>query len=373
MVLGLGLVACGDDRRPTKGPTSAGATLAIPTSSASAIASASAAPSASVALIDAPPDPASPPRAFDMHCDTPYQVKTKGRNLSLPEGHITPDTLARGKVGGVFLAIYLADSLHDKHPTIADADALFDVVDQIVAHHPETFWLPSKGKTPDDKVTAFVSIEGAGAFADDITQIDRFIDRGVRFVGPVHMHNDRLASSSTEAHTGGLTDLGKKFCDRVYKKGALVDISHMSDEGFFDVVEIAKRFHAPIVATHSDARAVADHPRNLSDAQLEAIKASDGVVGVNFYNGYLRVDGEATLADAVKQALYMIKVAGIDHVGLGSDFDGSTPPKDLADASYYPAFAKALEDAGVSREDVHKIFSENVKRVLRWKPPATSK
>jgi membrane dipeptidase len=218
-------------------------------------------------------------------------------------------------------------------------------------------------------VTAFASIEGAGAFAEDITQIDRFIDRGVRLVGPVHMHNDRLATSSTEKHQGGLTDIGKAFCERVYRKGALVDVSHMSDESFEDVAAIAKRFRAPLVASHSDARAVADHPRNLTDGQLRAIGESGGVAGVNFYSGYLRVGAEATLADAVKQAMHMVKVAGVDHVGIGSDFDGGTPPKDLADASYFPAFARGLEEAGLSKEEVHKVFSENVKRVLAWKPP----
>ena len=370
----MGSIACGEDRRPSRPPTSAGPASPPEGPTAKASLSASAAPSASAsAAIDGEPDPASPPRAIDMHCDTPYQVKTKGHSLDLTEGQITPDTLSRGQAGGVFLAIYLSDKLHGGHPTIADADALFDTVDQIVAHHPETFWPPSKGRAPEGKVTAFVSIEGAGAFADDITQIDRFIDRGVRLVGLVHMKNDRLASSSTDAHSAGLTDLGKKFCERVYRKGALVDVSHMSDEGFSDVAVIAKRFHAPIVATHSDARAIADKPRNLTDAQLKAIGESGGIVGVNFYNDYLRVGGEASLADAVKQALHMIEVAGIDHVGIGSDFDGSTTPKDLPDASAYPAFAKALEAAGVGRGDVHKIFSENVRRVLRYSPPASEK
>jgi membrane dipeptidase len=312
--------------------------------------------------------PLGPPRAIDMHCDTPYQVKTKGRSLALDTGHITPDTLRRGQVGGVFFAIYIADTLHDNHPKIADADAIVETVDQIVARHPDILWPATSGPTPDGKVTAFLSIEGAGAFADDVAQIDRFIARGVRLVGPVHLHNNRLATSSTEKHTGGLTSLGKTFCERVYRKGALVDVSHMSDESFKDLVAVAARFQAPIVATHSDARALADHPRNLTDDQLRAIAKSGGVVGVNFYTKYLRIDAEATLADAVRHAMHMVKVAGVDHVGIGSDFDGATTPKDLADASYLPAFAAGLQDAGLSAADVHKVFSENVKRVLSWKP-----
>lgn len=334
-------------------------------SSAPSAAPSSSAPS-SLASSKAP-DRGGPPRAFDMHCDTPYQVRTKGRSLALDSGHITPDTLRRGHVGGVFFAIYLSDKLHDGHPTIADADLVYETIDDIVAHHQDILWPAEKGPTPDGMVTAFASIEGAGAFAEDITQIDRFIARGVRFVGLVHMKNDALSSSATDKHTDGLTELGKKFARRVYDKGALVDVSHMSDEGFWDVAGIAKEVGAPIVATHSDARALADHPRNLTDEELAAIGASGGVVGVNFYGGYLKVGGEATLADAVAQAMYMVKVAGIDHVGIGSDFDGSTPPTDLADASYYPAFARGLAQAGLSDADIRKVFSENVKRVLAWR------
>ncbi len=106
----------------------------------------------------------------------------------------------------------------------------------------------------------------------------------------------------------------------------------------------------------------------LTDDELRAIAASDGVAGINFYHDYVRAGGKATMADVVKQALYMVKIAGVDHVGLGSDFDGGPPAKGLEDASFYPAFAKALSDAGLSAGDVHKIFSENVKRVLRWRP-----
>src|SRR5262249_19133882 len=113
---------------------------------------------------------------------------------------------------------------------------------------------------------------------------------------------------------------------------------------------------------------LANHPRNLTDDQLRAIGKSGGVVGINFYTRYLKTGAEAKLADAVKQAMHMVKVAGIDHVDIDSDFDGRTMPKDLADASYLPAFAAALQKAGLSEADVHKIFSENVKRVLSWKP-----
>lgn len=368
------------DTRIASGPAASSVGAA-----ASGSPSASAAPSA-VASAATPPvlEPVAPelapappldrPRAFDMHCDTPYQVWEKGRDPSLAKGHITEKTLKDGNVGGVFFAIYISDKLHagkDKvgHPTIADADAIFEALDRIVAAHPDVLaWAP-KGNVPPDKVAVFAAIEGAGAFAEDITAIDRFIQRGVRFVGPVHMKSDKLASSSTDPDQSyGLTDLGKQFCERVYAAGALVDVSHMSDKGFLDVVELAKKHGAPIVATHSNARALAKVPRNLTDDQLRAIGESGGVVGINFYDKYVKLGAKASLADVVAHALYMVKLAGVDHVGIGSDFDGSDPTEDLPDASAFPRFAKALLDAGLTPEDVQKIFSENVKRVLRWRP-----
>lgn len=305
-----------------------------------------------------------------MHVDTAWQVGFKGRSLDLAEGHATPKTLKAGQVDGVFLAIYIADRLHDNKPRISDADQVLGTIDKIVARHSDAMIFATDAKGPGEKVRVFLSIEGGGCFADDITQIDRFIARGVRFVGPVHMADNRLATSATgKDKASGFTTLGTSFARRVYEKGALVDVSHMSDQSFEDLVPIAAELGAPLVATHSNARAVADHPRNLTDAQLVAIAKSGGVVGVNFHQGYLSVSGRASLADVVKQTLYMVKVAGVDHVGLGSDFDGANPPPDLADFSYLPALAEALEKAGLSPTDVRKIFSANVERVLRWQPP----
>ena len=229
--------------------------------------------------------------------------------------------------------------------TIKDADEIFDTVDEIVAKNPTVLWPAAKGPTPTDaRVTAYVSIEGAGPFAEDITQIDRFIARGVVLVGPVHSHDSKLATSATGADKkSGLSELGKKFCERVYRAGALVDVSHMSDRSFEDLIPIAKSFDAPIVATHSNARALADHPRNLTDDELRVIAETGGVAGLNFHHDFV-----------------------IDHVAIGSDFDGGTPPEDLADVSYLPKLAADLRAAGLSEADVHKIFSENAKRVLGW-------
>jgi len=367
------IAACGE--RPSATPGSgSGATVAI---SPSAVASAGGqttalapASTTAVALVaDAAPRAEDPPRALDMHVDTPWQVKFKGRSVNLSEGHATMAALKAGKYGGIVYPIYIADYLHDDHPTIQDADEIFDTIDKIIARHADVLHSVEKGPTPPGKISAYVSIEGAGAFAADITQIDRFIERGVIFIGPVHAHDSPLSTSATGEKKGkqGLTDIGKKFCERVYANGALVDVSHMSDRGFNDLLPIAEKFGAPIVATHSNARAVTNVPRNLSDEQLRAIAKTGGVAGLNFYAMFVKKGGGgADIDDLVKHALHMIDVAGIDHVGIGSDFDGGTPAKGLDDASKLQDLARALRKAGVSAADVHKIFSENTKRMIRW-------
>lgn len=370
-LLSLALAAACGDKTPSTSANEASSSAAEAKSSGSAATSgakpnASAAPTTVELVLDPPPKADDPPRAIDMHVDTPWQVKYKDRPVSLPTGDATMEKLKKGNYGGIVYPIYIPDYLHDNNPTIKDADEIFDTIDQIIDAHGDTLHPFMKGPTPAGKITAYVSIEGGGCFADDITQIDRFIARGVVFVGPVHWHDSELATSATGKNKkAGFSKKGKDFAARVYEAGGLMDVSHMSDKSFKDLVPIAEKYEAPLVATHSNARKVTKHARNLSDEQLEAIAKSGGVVGLNFYEKFVSKKSP-DIDDLVKHALHMIEVMGIDHVGIGSDFDGGDPAKGLEDTSKVPALAAALRKAGLSAEDVHKIFSENVKRVIRW-------
>lgn len=314
------------------------------------------------------PLPDDPLAVVDMHVDTPYQIVQKGRSIDLPEGHATGDKLRAGHYFGIVYPIYIPDYLHNGEPRISDADEILNTIRALVDRHD---WLHYDRPGPAQPgVTAFLAIEGAGAFAADIEQIDRFIAAGVRFVGPVHFHDSALATSATgkNGDREGLSELGQAFCRRVYARGALVDVSHMSDRSFADLVPIAKEAGAPLVATHSNARKLANHPRNLTDAQLREIAASGGVAGLNLHSTFLSGVHHASLKHAVDQVLYMVEVAGIDHVGIGSDFDGARPPDELSDASKLPVLAEALKKRGLSEQDVQKIFSRNALRVLRHAP-----
>lgn len=314
----------------------------------------------------------------DLHVDIPWQVHFKGRAPQLPDGQARLEALRAGHYVGLVFPIYLPDTLprkgpsdhSPKHPAeIADADAILATIEGIIAKSPD--FLPLGAAAAEEgKISTFLSIEGAGAFAKDITAIDRFIDRGLRLVSPCHGKNSPLASSATgEKVDWGLTEIGKKLAERVYEKGALVDVSHVSDRAFDDLVPIAKAHGAPIVATHSNARALGHHARDLTDAQLRIIGETGGVAGVNFHAPFVAGSNDATLDDVVRQVEHMVKVAGVAHVAIGSDFDGGIRPAEgLEDAARMPALAHALLARGMSRDDVLAIFGLNALRVLGWRP-----
>ncbi len=312
-----------------------------------------------------------PIMVVDLHVDLPWQVHFKGRSPDLTEGHARLAALKDGGYGGIVFPIYLPDKTHKDGAHIEDADAVLATIEKIIAHNPAFLPLGSAFAEPG-RISTFLAIEGAGAFAADVSQIDRFIDHGLRLVSPAHGKNSPLSSSATgERVDFGLTAVGKEFCERVYAKGALVDVSHVSDAAFADIVIIAARHGAPIVATHSNARAVAKMPRNLTDDQLRIIAATGGVAGVNFHAPFVTGGADATLDDVVKQVEHLVKIAGIEHVAVGSDFDGGiTPPVGLEDASTFPALAAALIRRGMSHDDVLRIFSQNALRVLGWRPIA---
>ncbi|WP_437279983.1 membrane dipeptidase [Sorangium sp. So ce375] len=319
----------------------------------------------------AAPEPPVP--VVDLHVDVPWQVHFKGRDRRLDEGHARREALVAGHYLGIVLPIYLPDQAHPDGPKIEDASAILATIEAIIAANPVFLPLGAARAEPG-KVSTFLSIEGAGAFAADIAQIDRFIARGVRLISPNHAKNSLLSSSATgEPAAYGLTELGKRFCERVYDRGALIDVSHISDAAFADLVPIAAAHGAPIVATHSNARAVANRPRNLTDEQLRLIARSGGVAGLNFHAPFVNGTSEADIDDVVAQVDHMVRVAGVDHVAIGSDFDGGiVPPRGLGDASALPSLAARLMRRGMSREDVMKIFSQNALRILGWRPAGAS-
>jgi membrane dipeptidase len=223
----------------------------------------------------------------------------------------------------------------------------------------------------EGQVTAIVHMEGAEPLAPDLSDLERWYERGLRSVGLVWSRPNAFAEGvpfrfPSSPDTGrGLTDAGLELVRACNRLGILVDLSHLNEAGFWDVQGVSD---APLVATHSNAHALCAASRNLTDPQLDAIRDSGGVVGVNFAVGFLREDGRndaaTPIAEIVRHIDYLVERMGIDHVAFGSDFDGATIPQELGGVAGLPKLVRALRDAGHDDAALAKLTHENWLRVL---------
>ena len=215
-------------------------------------------------------------------------------------------------------------------------------------------------------------IEGAEAIDTRLEALDVFYEAGLRSLGPVWSRPNAFAHGvpfdfPRHPDTGpGLTAAGRRLVKRCNELGVLVDLSHLNARGFWDVAKISS---APLVATHSNAHALSATPRNLTDGQLDVLALSGGVVGLNYAVGFLRPDGkpdpETSLTEIAKHARHIADRIGVEHLALGSDFDGAVMPHDLADATRLPALLEALREIGFGEDEVRAIAYTNWLRVLR--------
>lgn len=199
-----------------------------------------------------------------------------------------------------------------------------------------------------------LGIENGYAIGRDISLLDHYASQGVVYITLCHNGNNDICGSARPREgedVKGITDFGAQVIGRMNELGIMVDLSHASEQSFFDALDISQQ---PIVCSHSSARALCDHPRNLTDDQLRALAKKDGVAQATFYSGFLRRDGEATIADAVAHIRHMVAVAGIEHVGIGSDFDGD---------GGVPGLASAAEMINLTRQ-LRKHFSDDDLRLL---------
>ena len=224
----------------------------------------------------------------------------------------------------------------------------------------------------EGQVTAIVHMEGAEPIAADLSNLEDWYERGLRSIGLVWSRPNDFASGvpfrfPSSPDTGpGLTAAGRELVQACNRLGILVDLSHLNEAGFWDVAGLSD---APLVATHSNAHALCAASRNLLDTQLDAIRDSNGIVGVNFAVTFLREDGslvpETPITEIVRHIDYLVQRMGIDHVALGSDFDGAVMPEELGGAAGLQKLVAALRDAGYDDDAIAKITHENWLRVLR--------
>lgn len=331
--------------------------------------------------------PAFAPRVVDLHVDLPYQITAKQRDAETGDGNFVAKWLRASGVAAAVLPLYVPKNVHPEGPRYEDFERVF--TESGIALRALPAWLmpgfepagipehvevsPCAALPRATRTVGFYSFEGLEPLAFDLPKVDVWVERGVRLFGLVHSYDTQVATSSgyqfTDA-TVGLTRLGKQLVEKIYDAGGVVDVSHASDATVSDVLAYALARKVPVVATHSNARAVANHPRNLTDAQLRSIAATGGVIGVAFHARFLTGGTHAALSDVVKHILHVKKVAGIDAVAIGSDFEGGIrPPPELQDVRGFPVLANALLGAGLSRAEVEQVLGLNALRVLCPKAP----
>lgn len=222
----------------------------------------------------------------------------------------------------------------------------------------------------EGKSVGVPTIEGAYSLEEynAIELLRQYYDLGIRVVGLCWSNSNSLGEGVNERYVdntpseGGLTELGAEVVKEMNRLGMIVDVSHMNEETFWDVIEVAE---APVMASHSNVRELYDHVRNLTDEQIIALANTGGIVQQNFYAGYLGPSGDRDMKKLVDHIEYVINLVGIDHVGLGSDFDGGGMPVDLPNASYYYRITEELIERGYKKSEIEKILGLNSLRVMK--------
>jgi membrane dipeptidase len=244
-----------------------------------------------------------------------------------------------------------------------------DIARQIIAAYPDHFELALTASDIEriygsGKIASLLGMEGGHAIENSLGALRAFFDLGVRYMTLTHWATVDWADAATDsARHGGLNSFGEEVIREMNRMGMLVDLSHVSPATMSDVLNVSR---APVIFSHSSAKGLRDHPRNVPDSILARMPENGGVVMVNFVPSFLTYDGNATIATVADHIEHVRNVAGIDHVGIGSDFDGiESEPVGLEDTSTYPALFVELSRRGWSEDDLAKLAGENVLRAMR--------
>ncbi len=305
----------------------------------------------------------------DGHCDSLGDYLMTRRTLKDPNegGHWDLQRAKEGNVALQFMAAFIESDYKPDRATWRGLQ-LIDAAKRLINENDEnTFLILNKEdliKLPDKhKVGLLLSIEGGEILGDSLFMIDTIFQLGVRALGLTWNQRNAIGYGVGDSqHDGGLTLFGQQVIRRMNELGMLIDVSHLNEAGFWDVLELSQH---PVVASHSCAKALCSHPRNLTDKQLKSLAARGGVVGVNFNPVFLTKESPAKREDVVRHIAHITEVAGIETVGLGSDFDGIPDvPELLADATQYQGLAQDLKKAGFSKGEIEQIFNKNFMRLL---------
>ncbi len=316
---------------------------------------------------------------LDSHCDTPMFFP-QGIHFEQRDPTILYDLhkMTEGGPDAVTMVAYLPQPQgNEKFADVAPfgvespkayADLIFDKINDTVlsdsrfialAHNRDELLANKRA----GKRSLMIGIENGLAIENDLSNVEHFAKRGIVYITLCHNGDNQICDSarrSQDTH-GGVSEFGEKVIAEMNRLGLMVDLSHAGERSFYDALHISR---TPIVCSHSNCRRLCDVPRNLTDDQLRALAAKGGVCQITLYNGFLRTDSNACITDAMTHLEHAIKVMGIDHVGLGTDFDGDGGVPGLADASELINFTKELLRRRYSEEDMAKIWGGNWLRVL---------
>ena len=326
---------------------------------------------------------------LDTHCDTPmffpqgihFEQRDKRILVDLhkmTDGHqdavIMAAYLPQPKLGDTFSATLQQSSsfegVRDKAfatTPYSYANGIFDQIEAIVGQNSRYL---SLARTPADlyadkqqgRKSIMFAIENGLALEHDLSNVKRFAQRGVVYITLCHNGDNDICDSARGCNThDGVSQFGEQVIRQMNACGIMVDLSHAGEKSFYDALQISE---TPIVCSHSNCRALCDHPRNLTDDQLRALAARGGVAHTTLYGGFLRKQGEASILDAISHLEHAIEVMGIDHVGLGTDFDGDGGVRGIADSSELINFTLHLLRRKYSERDIRKIWGGNWLRVM---------
>lgn len=352
---------------------------------------------------------------FDGHNDLPWQLRELAgssfevMDIAQPQAELHTDIprLRQGNVGAQFWSVYVPADTARRGAALLTTLEQIALVHQMMERYPETFELALTAADVTriqqaGKIASLIGVEGGHSIENSLSVLRQLYQQGARYMTLTHSDTLEWADSATDAQTHqGLTNFGREVVREMNRLGMLVDLSHVSAETMRDALDVTV---APIIFSHSSARGVADHPRNVPDDVLRRMPDNGGVVMVNFYSGFVVPESAAaradmfdvrrrlraehpddesayrialekherehpiqpgTIHDVVDHIDYLVQVAGIDHVGLGADYDGvGMLPHQLEDVASYPLLTQALLDRGYTADDIHQILSGNILRVM---------
>ena len=304
---------------------------------------------------------------LDSHCDTPMFFP-QGINFDQRDEKILVDLqkMTEGRQDATIMVAYLPQTM--KEGCKEYADSIFDKIEAIqrsnskylrIARSPEELYI----NKAEGMKSIMLGIENGIALEGKIENLKHFADRGIVYLTLCHNGDNDICDSAAGVNThNGVSAFGEKVIKAMNEYGVMTDLSHASEKSFYDALAISK---VPIVCSHSSVRSFCDHRRNLTDDQMRALAAAGGVMQVTAYHGFLVKDGEATIRNLMEHLDYAVRVMGIDHVGLGTDFDGDGGVAGLASSSEMMNFTRHLLMRKYSLEDIEKIWGGNFLRVMK--------